>query len=271
MKTHCDKFLALALAVLIPLSLVGCSEESNEGTSGPPGSTPLAGSGPFGQLEQIARPGINEALLISQSSLQAYNAAAPAFAGVPDAAVTSVVNEAKTTLKAIYLGACLLNGALGLSAADGVKPAGITCHAVGPAVWKENALDGVTLTEESVSAAQAYADKVAGQFLPDVMRIDTSVASNYLTLCSDGNGAPLLCGGRALNDDVIDVTYNYLINGAATTKGPYDQVRALTSDGVQFSSDDSQNSDNVTLPVASNTNQFHKPLSDKFPYSAAPY
>jgi hypothetical protein len=222
------------------------------------------------QIEHLARPGINEALLITPAFLAGYNATAPTFEGVPSDVLDAVVAEAQTVLKAIYLGSCLLNGALGLDAASGVKPAGITCHDVGPAIWEENALDGVTLTAASLTASQAYADKVAGQFLPDVMRIDTSGPSGYLTLCGDADTAPLLCGGRKLNEDVIDITYNYLINGAGTTSGTFDQVRALTGDGVAFSSNDADNSGNVSAPDPTNPNQFHGNVSDTFPYSAPP-
>lgn len=223
----------------------------------------------YKQVEHLARPGINEALLITEGFLGGYNATAPSFTGVPAATLNQVVGEAKTVLKAIYLGSCLLNGALSLSAANGVKPAGITCHAVGPAVWTENTLAGVTLTPASVTAAQAYADKVFGQFEPDVMRIDTSAASGYLTLCGDANSTPLLCGGRNLQDDVIDVTYNYLINGAGTPKGAYNQVNALTSDGVNFSDVDANNAYNTITPVP-NAQQYHPNVSTTFPYSAAP-
>ncbi|MBC7793724.1 MAG: DUF4331 family protein [Clostridia bacterium] len=225
----------------------------------------------YAQIEQLARPAIAEALLLSNAFLAGYNGAAPSFTGVDEATVNAVVGEAKTVLKAVYLGGCLLNGARGLSATAGVKPAGLTCHEVGPAIWTEGSLTGVTLTAASQTAAQAYADKVAGQFLPDTLRIDTSAASGYLTLCGDANSTPLLCGGRNINDDVIDVTYNYLINGAGTPKGAFDQVRALTGDGVNYSSNDAQNSGNVVLPDPSNPNQFHGAVSAVFPYSAAPY
>jgi hypothetical protein len=223
------------------------------------------------QIEQLARPGINEALLITEGFLDGYNATAPTFEGVPPDVLEKVVGEAKTVLKALYLGSCLLNGALGLTPAQGVKPAGKTCHAVGPAIWTENSLAGVTLTAESKQHGQDYANKLFDQFILDVMRIDTSVTSNYLTLCGDANSKPLLCGGRFVRDDVIDITYNYLINGAGTTKGAYDQVRALTSDGVQFSSTDANNSGNVTLPDPSNDGQFHVNVSNAFPYSARPF
>jgi hypothetical protein len=231
----------------------------------PPGVT-------YHQVEQLARPAINEALLITEAFNNGFNATAPSFAGVPKETLDAVVDQAKTVLQALYLGGCLLNGALGLTPATGVKPAGMTCHAVGGALWVEGTLAGVTLTPESKAASRAYADKVFSQFIPDVMRVDTSVpTSDYLTLCDKPDSTPLLCGGRFLNNDVVDVTYNYLLNGAATTKGPYNQVNALLSDGVQFSSNDAENADNVTLPDPTNPQQFHPNVSTAFPYSAAPF
>jgi hypothetical protein len=256
--------LRLGLAGLAILTAASCGDNYDPGIQD-------AAPKQWVQVEQLARPGINEALLISEGFLGGYNATAPTFKGVPEDVLNQVVGEAKTVLKALYLGSCLLNGALGLTPAQGVKPAGITCHVTGPAIWTENALTGVTLTAESKAAAQAYADKVFGQFILDVMRVDTSGPSGYLTLCGDANTAPLLCGGRLLNEDVIDITYNYLINGAGSTKGPFDQVRALTSDGVQFSSSDANNSGNVTMPDPTNDSQFHVNVSQTFPYSARPF
>ena len=264
--------LSSAAAVALIVTVASCSDSSSNQVpdAGPPMTNPPTGTA-FHQVEQLARPGINEALLITEAFNAGYNATAPTFAGVPTDTLNAVVGEAKTVLKAIYLGSCLLDGALGLTADQGVKPAGITCHAVGPAIWTENTLAGVTLTDASKAAAQAYADKVFGQFIPDVMRVDTGVTSNYLTLCGDANSTPLLCGGRFVNNDVIDVTYNYLINGAATTKGPFNQVRALTGDGVDFSSDDANNVDNVVLPDPANLQQGHPNVTSTFPYSAAPF
>lgn len=260
---------------LIAASVAACGDDggNNMMTPTPDAAQPDASMQPpqtvYKQIEHLARPGINEALLITEGFLGGYNATAPSFAGVPAATLNQVVGEAKTVLKAVYLGACLLNGALGLSPAQGVKPAGLTCHVTGPAIWVENSLAGVTLTQASKDAAQMYADKVFGQFEPDVMRIDTSAPSGYLTLCGDANSTPLLCGGRNLNDDVIDVTYNYLINGAGTPKGAYNQVNALTSDGVAFSENDANNRYNTVVPEG-NPQQGHPNISQTFPYSAAP-
>ncbi len=228
----------------------------------------------YRQVEHLARPGINEALLITNDFLNGYNATAPAYTGVPAATLTAIINEAKTVLKAIYLGSCLINGAAPggnvLTAATGVKPAGITCHAIGPAIWTENALaTGATLTAASQTAAQAYADAVFGLFVPDVMRIDTAITSTYFNLCGAGVGAPGLCGGRQLNEDTIDVTYNFLIAGALISGNTNDQFHALISDGVNFSTTVSPLSFMTADPA--NVNQGHPQVSATFPYSAAPH
>ena len=78
------------------------------------------------QVEHLARPGINEALVLSNANLEGYNATAPSFTGAPPAAVAAITGEAKAVLSALYLGGCLLNGALGLTANNGVHPAGPT-------------------------------------------------------------------------------------------------------------------------------------------------
>lgn len=265
----------LNLSLLGALALIpaaGCGDDGN--TENPPidAPTPVTPTGPtYRQVEQLARPAINEALLISSAFNDGYNQTAPSFAGVPDATLAAVVDQAKTVLQALYLGTCLLDGAAGLTADTGFHPAGLTCNAVGGALFTENSLAGVTLTEASKMGAKAYADKVFDQFIPDVLRIDTEVASGYLTLCGNAASKPLLCGGRNLNDDVVDITYNYLLAGAAIAKGSPLQFRALVSDGVVFSFDDSKNSGNVSVPDASNAAQGHPAVSDTFPYSAAPF
>lgn len=251
------------------LTFVACADEN---PTLPDGGMP----GDYKQVEQLARPGINEAFLLTSDFNAGYNATAPSFAGAPAEAVAAISAEAKTVMKALYLGVCLLDGALGLDATSGLKPAGIPCHAVGPDIWIEKDLGtGVTLTEASKMKAQEYADKVFSQFIPDVMRIDTAGPSKYLTLCKDANTVPLLCGGRQLNDDVIDITYDYLLAGAEVHLNPPPanlfQKRALVSDGVNFSKNENENSGNVLPPDPNNKNQFHDPISTQFPYSAAPY
>lgn len=132
-----------------------------------------------------------------------------------------------------------------------------------------------------------YADRVFGQFVTDALRIDTGVASGYLTPCSTtlATGIPLLCGGRLLNEDVIDITYYYLFAGASVPTGATPantgQIVALVNDGVFFSGNNAENSGIGlgTAPDANNRNQFHQSCTNcgtpaitpgTFPYSAPP-
>lgn len=266
---------ATAFALVVMTASCGSDDTSNAVDAAPPPiDTPPPTGAVWHQVEHLARPAINEALLITEGFNAGYNATAPSFAGVPTETLNAVVGEAKTVLQALYLGGCLINGLIpGITADTGVKPAGMKCHAIGAAIWLA---DGVTLTQASKDAAKLYADKVFGQFIPDVLRIDTAVTpSNYLNLCG-GNG-PLLCGGRFPNDDVVDITYNYLLNGAANYLAPGNggavdqQIIALTSDGVAFSKTAAQNSDALSKPDLANQQQGHPDISNTFPYSAAPF
>jgi hypothetical protein len=274
----------ILITLALSVSTIGCGDDSGGGGAECGAGTTLVGTecvsdvtcgagtmamdgmcipvptpGPtFVQIEHLARPGINEALLFTSGFNQGYNATAPTFTGVPAATLDQVVAEAKTVLKALYLGGCLLNGVIPdgnggtLGAANGVKPAGAVCAEVGGAIFTENnPLTGVTLTATTKTAAAGYADRVFAQFVPDVMRIGVGTAGNrpistYLTLCGDPTQPkPLLCGGRHLRDDTIDITYDYFLNGAATCSagigaipgnlcGSKNQVNALVSDGVVF-------------------------------------
>lgn len=269
----------LTTAVLASLLLVSVAACGDDDTDDNPNTdvTPDAdgddvapdapGAATYRQVEHLARPGIAEALLLSNAYLEGYNATAPTYAGVPPAVLDLVVGEAKTVLKAVYLGVCLIDGAAGLTPATGLKPAGMQCVEVGGAMFSDAA--ATVLKPTVAAAAQAYADQVFGQFVPDVMRIDTSAESAYLTLCDDAGSAPLLCGGRKLNEDVIDITYNYLFAGAAITRESPAQFQALVSDGVHYQASGASPG-GTTTPDATNTAQFHPPVSTTFPYSAAP-
>jgi len=255
-------------AMCVPDVTCGSGTTAMDGACIPdPGPEPT-----YVQIEHLARPGINEALVLGNANLEGYNATAPSFAGAPPAAVTAIVGEAKTVLSALYLGGCLLNGALGQTANGGVHPAGATCNAVGGALWSENSLSGVTLTNSTKMAMGQYADRVFAQFEPDVMRIDTGIAtSGYLNLCGDpGQPYPLLCGGRWLTDDVIDITYDYLLAGAAIGGSAPAQFKALVSDGVNYSVA-TPGTNSLSTPDSANASQGHPAVSSSFPYSALPY
>jgi hypothetical protein len=60
---------------------------------------PNARTGRFEQMEQFGRPGINEALILTQTNLAAFNRAQPTR--VTTGAVGKVITEAKGTLKAL--------------------------------------------------------------------------------------------------------------------------------------------------------------------------
>lgn len=136
------------------------------------------------QIERLGRPGINEALIVTNDYLNAFNAIPPSADLSADAQL--VVAEAVATLGAI------------------------------------DSLDG----DDDVDA-----NAIAGAFLPDVMRIDTTlaVATSAQSFASATGGAlGILTGGRKIEDDVIDVYYTVLTgsDGGASDIGPIgDNVR----------------------------------------------
>lgn len=160
------------------------------------------------QVERIGRPAINEALVITNDYLNAFNSIPPT--ADLSAAAAPVRAEATAVLDVV----------------TGLVPGGPT-------------------------SAQ-----VAGQFLPDVMRIDTVVSNpgvgpstsdanvGYISCVNVTGAGPLLCGGRKLEDDVIDITLNYIASGVPTQ--PYTI------------------SDNITYTTT------HSPLPSAFPYLAPP-
>ncbi len=87
------------------------------------------------------------------------------------------------------------------------------------------------------------ANSLLGAFLPDVMRIDTSIPSGYVSAVN-GRGSPI--AGRKLLDDTIDQTLSVLSNGA------------VPSDNVSYNG------------TGSNPAQGHQPLVPQFPYLAVP-
>ncbi|BAY07660.1 DUF4331 domain-containing protein [Calothrix sp. NIES-2098] len=149
-------------------------------------------NGKFQQVERLARPGINEGLIVTNDFLNAFNSIPPT-ADLSSAAAP-VGAEAKKTLKAL-------------------------------------------------GNDDKRADALLGAFLPDVMRIDTTVPSGYANALN-AKGSPI--AGRKITDDVIDITLSVLTNGAVKT-------------------------DNVSYEgTPGNPSQGHKPLESQFPYLALP-
>jgi hypothetical protein len=89
----------------------------------------------------------------------------------------------------------------------------------------------------------ARADALLGALVPDVMRIDTTIPSGYVSAVN-AKGAPI--GGRLLLDDTIDQTLSLLTNGG------------ITSDNASYNG------------PGGNPAQGHQPLVSQFPYLALP-
>ena len=85
------------------------------------------------------------------------------------------------------------------------------------------------------------ADTLLAAFLPDVMRIDTTIPSGYVNAVNR-KGSPI--AGRMLLDDTIDQTLSVLTNGA------------VKSDNVSYN--------------GNGPSQGHQPLVPQFPYLAFP-
>lgn len=153
------------------------------------------GAGGFKQFERLARPLINEGLVVTPAFLEAFNNIPPRLDLSPAAA--PVRQEAVATLNALDL----------LDSKDNVDP-----------------------------------NAIAGAFLPDVMRIDTTKTSGY---ASATNSQGSLIGGRLLMDDVVDITLGALVGSPV-------------SDNVSYNG------------TPGNPAQGHKPLEPNFPYLALP-
>ncbi|HEY3998626.1 MAG TPA: DUF4331 family protein [Candidatus Xenobia bacterium] len=215
---HFSKPTLLGAAILGVLGgstlLIGCSGSGNNPSLNQfvffPAPTPVvtttAAAPTFTQVEQFGRPGINEALFITNAFLNGYNATQPQVDLQP-----ANQNPPGPVIQSASGGNITLT-ALGTEAATT-----LTAFAT-PAGDSERVLDEVRA------------------FLPDVMRIDTTISSPVGTPAY-GNGAaivengaivsaatlgrtvPVLMprAGRKLEDDVIDTTLTVLTDGAVTS------------------------------------------------------
>jgi hypothetical protein len=101
-------------------------------------------------------------------------------------------------------------------------------------------------TLKALGNNDAQAAALAGAFLPDVMRIDTTKPSGYRADPNSVNaqGSPIT--GRLLSDDVVDTTLRVLTRGA------------IASDNVSYQG------------TPGNPAQGHQPIVNQFPYLALP-
>ena len=147
---------AIAIAAVIPAAT--CHKSSD------------GGAVTYVQVERLARPAVNEGLVLTNTNLNAWNSIPPSA----DLSSTSVVNEVVGTLTAL-----------------GNSPTRI--------------------------------GDIATAFLPDVLRVNTTLACGTGTAAYP-NGAQAVgglgvvrpVGGRKVEDDVIDVTLSVLTNGGVT-------------------------------------------------------
>lgn len=155
----------------------------------------------YKQVERLARPAINEGLVITNDYLNTLNQVGP-------------------DVEAAYLGVS------GTTALDATTKA-LVDKIIAEVSAVLNALDG---------SDAKYTSCMLTAFLPDVMRIDTSAASGYangfnsLAACTGTDtggsafpipGSPIR--GRKLGEDVIDTTLTVLVRGTSA---------ALESDNV---------------------------------------
>jgi hypothetical protein len=179
------------------------------------------------QVEFLARPAIGEGLLFSNALLNAYNSVSPSFV----AAALADPNSAQ-----------------------GQAAAPIFAQAIAVLEILEN-VDGNPSNELTTP-------QIVGAFLPDVMRIDTTLNiavadASYPTFNPAGS---TLAGGRKITDDVIDITLTVLTDGAVTTDNvPY------------YRPDAGEGSTNPSIGHSLLNGQAAPNGPAEFPFLAAPY
>ena len=223
--------VSLALATLL---LAGCSTESDFVSFNPTQAQPLPSATPTPvtpitnvQVEQLARPAINEGLLVTNTFLNTYNAVGPAFVR---AALTNSTSPEGTAAGPL----------LAEATANLAKFVALNTTITGPAV-------NTTVTA------------IVGALLPDVMRIDTtlniSLTQDAFNSTVNNVGSPV--GGRKLTDDVIDTVLQVATQGAVTSDGvPY--YRPAGNTNPQIGHD---NLNNQTAPFGPSTFPFLPPAN----------
>lgn len=138
------------------------------------------------QVEFLARPAISEGLLFTNNFLNAYNAVTPRF-------VAAGLADANST--------------------EGKAIAPVLAEATTVLTLLDDPNNGLTVAQK------------AGAFLPDVMRIDTTLnftADNTPSYPTFNSNSTTLVGGRKITDDVVDITLTVLSDGAVKSDGvPY--------------------------------------------------
>ncbi|HIB69358.1 MAG TPA: DUF4331 domain-containing protein [Phycisphaerales bacterium] len=178
------KKLVLSVLASAAIFATGCGNNTNLVA---PIAPAQAQTSTVTQVEFLARPGIGEALLFTNSFLNTYNAINPRFQ--------------RTVLD---------------------NPNGPEAQAAGPLISQaRSVLDLLEQADGNVNGLTT--DQILAAFIPDVMRIETAgttadgFRNNGTSNPSYGtfnNAGSTLSYGRKLTDDVIDITLNVLTDGA---------------------------------------------------------
>lgn len=161
----------------------------------------------YRQIERLGRPGINEALVLSSAHHAAFNSIAPTLDLSSDATVAAVRADVVAVLTAIKA----------YATANGITSASTVNNTAGgflPDVIRINTANNFTPTTVTSTALNTYPGAYGSDY-----------AGTAPTPTDVDRADPLrLTGGRMITDDVIDVTYSYLIAGLA----------GQISDGVSY-------------------------------------
>lgn len=113
-----------------------------------------------------------------------------------------------------------------LNAFNSITPADDLSDAAAPV--RAEVVQVLNAIDSADGADNVDAGAIATAFLPDVMRIDTSVPTSVATpaysRAFNALGAPI--GGRKLEDDVIDITASVLVGAAVSDNVPYNRPAA---------------------------------------------
>lgn len=163
------------------------------------------------QADRVGRPFINMYLTTTAVAANIFNQLSPAGdIGIPAAQARSEMEE---TLLSIAAYDCFYTPNL-LTPAN-PKPVLTICPAFGAAIFSGGKLSPTFMAW----AVNTLYPNFRANFLPDVLRIDTTPTSdpgglhygNGAEVC--GTGVGFLCSGRALNDDAVQTTLSLLFTG----------------------------------------------------------
>lgn len=197
----------------------------------------------YTQVERLGRPGINEALVVTNAYLNAFNSVPPNIDLT--SAATAILTEAGTTLTAFNSYA--------------------TTNALTPA--------------KVVDVVAGFVPDVMVVDTSKTIAVGSWAYNGSLEVLTNTTGTTtpaMLTGGRKIEDDVIDITLTYLLAGAANVTGSNCTSGSACAipDGVSYSGGVAC----ASLPGTNPANPGHKCLfgqsarngTAQFPFLATP-